>query len=62
MWFDTEERRWTVVRPFGPGLVDSTHWFTVTFSIEATEKLSWQVDTRKQEVSLIKETVAYSAI
>ena len=52
-WFDTDERRWTVVRPFGPGGVDSTHWFTVTYLIGTTEKLSWQVDTRKQEVSLI---------
>ena len=46
-WFDTDERRWTVTRPFGPGGVDSTHWFTVTYLIGTTESLSWQVDTRK---------------
>ena len=53
-WFDTDERRWTVTRPFAPGVVDSTHWFTVTYLIGATESLSWQVDTRKSKVSLIK--------
>lgn len=54
-WFDTDQRHWTVARPFGPGGVDSTHWFTVTYSISESQKLSWHVDTRKQEVSLIKE-------
>lgn len=53
-WFDTDERRWTVARPFGPGGIDSTHWFTVTYLVGGTESVSWQVDTRKQEVSLIK--------
>jgi len=52
-WFDTDERRWSVTRPFGPGGVDSTHWFTVTYLPGATETLSWEVDTRKLEVSLI---------
>lgn len=52
-WFDTDERRWTVTRPFGPGGVDSTHWFTVTYLVGTTESLSWQVDTRKLKVSLI---------
>ena len=54
-WFDTDERRWTVTRPFSPGGIDSTHWFTVTYLIGATESLSWQVDTRKSEVSLINK-------
>ncbi|HKU72637.1 MAG TPA: hypothetical protein VJR02_01840 [Pyrinomonadaceae bacterium] len=46
-WFDTDERRWTVTRPFGPGGVDSTHWFTVTYFVGSTESLSWHVDTHK---------------
>ncbi|HEX7333837.1 MAG TPA: hypothetical protein VF290_20205 [Pyrinomonadaceae bacterium] len=54
-WFDTDERRWTVTRPFAPGVMDSTHWFTVTYLVGATESLSWQVDTRKSEVSLIQK-------
>ena len=53
-WFDTDERRWTVTRPFSPGGIDSTHWFTVTYIIGESEKLSWFVDTSKQEVSLVK--------
>ena len=53
-WFDTDERRWTVTRPFSPGGFDSTHWFTVTYLVGATGSLSWQVDTRKSEVSLIQ--------
>ena len=54
-WFDTDERRWTVTRPFSPGGFDSTHLFTVTYLVGTTESLSWQVDTRKLEVSLIQE-------
>jgi hypothetical protein len=54
-WFDTDERRWTVARPFAPGGIDSTHWFTVTYIVGASEKLSWHVDTSKQEVTLMKE-------
>jgi len=61
-WFDTDERRWTVTRPFAPGVVDSTHWFTVTYLIGRTEGLSWQVDTRKSEVSLIKEHSPNAAV
>ena len=54
-WFDTDDRRWGILRPFGPGGVDSTHWFIVTYVVGKDKKLSWQVDTRKQEVSLLKE-------
>jgi hypothetical protein len=54
-WFDTDDRRWTVTRPFSPGGIDSTHWFTVTYLVGVSEKLSWHVDTRKQEVTLMKE-------
>jgi hypothetical protein len=48
-WFDTDERTWSVTRPFGPGGIDSTHWFVVTYSVGA-QKLSWSVDTRKRKV------------
>ena len=61
-WFDTDERRWTVTRPFGPGGVDSTHWFTVTYLVGATESLSWHVDTHKLEVSLINKQSTNAAI
>jgi hypothetical protein len=61
-WFDTDERRWMVTRPFGPGGVDSTHLFMVTYFVGATESLSWQVDTRKSEVSLINKQVANATI
>lgn len=54
-WFDTDERRWTVTRPFPPGGVDSTHWFEVTYLVGSTQTLSWHVDTRKQEVSLTRK-------
>jgi hypothetical protein len=57
-WFDTDERRWSVARPFGPGGIDSTQWFTVTYLVGETESLSWQVNTRKLEVSLITKLSA----
>ena len=53
-WFDTDDRRWNVLGPFGPGGVDSTHWFMVTYIVGKDKKLVWQVDTRKREVSLLK--------
>lgn len=56
--FNTDERRWSVTRPFGPGGVDSTQWFTVTYLVGETENLSWQVDTGKLKVSLITKDSA----
>jgi hypothetical protein len=54
-WFDTDDRHWTVARPFGPGFIDSTHWFTVTYLVGGSEMLSWEVDTHKQKVTLMTE-------
>ena len=33
-WHDTKERIWSAKRPFGPGVVDSTHYFQVSYSID----------------------------
>lgn len=53
-WFDTDERRWSVTRPFGPGGVDSTHWFVVQYVV-GDAKLAWTVDTEKRKVTLSQE-------
>ena len=47
---DTLARDWSVVRPIAPGVVDSTHWFTVTYSIDGKVKASWNVNTRTGEI------------
>jgi hypothetical protein len=52
-WHDTEERTWTVRRPFAPGVIDSTHLFTVTYRIGDKRVAAWQVDTRAGTVSEI---------
>ncbi len=44
-WHDTDTRTWTVKRPFGPGLIDSTHWFHITYLVDGREAGSWIVDT-----------------
>ena len=49
-WFDTEERTWLVKRPFGPGVIDSTHMFNVYYRIAGKEAASWLVDTRAGDV------------
>ena len=46
-WFDTNRRAWTVKRPFGPGVFDSTHWFVVQYEIDGRVVATWSVDTRE---------------
>ena len=53
-WHDVKRRGWTVQRPFGPGVIDSTHWFNVTYQIDGKPVAKWFVDTRKREVRQIK--------
>jgi hypothetical protein len=53
-WFDTIERTWVVRRPFGPGIFDSTHWFTVSYKIKDEIVASWSVDTDKNKVEKTK--------
>jgi hypothetical protein len=53
-WFDTDERRWAVSRPFSPGRIDSTHMFNVTYILNSKELISWRVDTRKKSIMVIK--------
>ena len=50
-WFDTIERAWTVIRPFGPAYYDSTHWFAVQYEIDGKVVATWSVDTRERTVS-----------
>jgi len=51
-WFDVKERAWSVRRPFGPGVIDSTHMFVVTYSIGGKKLATWHVDTDKKTVKL----------
>ena len=51
-WHDTIMRTWSVARPVAPGVVDSTHWFSVSYSINATVVCRWSVDTSKNKVEL----------
>lgn len=50
-WHDTRERTWTVRRPFSPGLINSTHWFDVSYRIDGKEVASWFVDTGRGKVT-----------
>jgi len=49
-WYDTQERQWTVKRPYGPGFIDSTHIFDVHYKIDGKVVLSCFVDTRRRTV------------
>ena len=53
-WHDTITRSWSVTRPVAPGVVDSTHWFIVAYSINGVVVCSWSVDTRKKKADLQK--------
>jgi len=43
---DTKERTWSVKRPVGPGVLDTTHTFIVIYKIDGATVASWQVDSR----------------
>lgn len=49
-WFDTKERSWSARRPIGPGYIDSTHMFEVTYRIDGVAVATWSVDTAKRAV------------
>jgi hypothetical protein len=51
-WHDTITRSWSATRPVAPGVVDSTHWFQVTYSISDKIVASWSVDIRKKKATL----------
>ena len=51
-WHDTFTRSWSVTRPVAPGVIDSTHWFMVSYSINGIVACSWSVDTRKKKAEL----------
>ena len=53
-WFDIEERKWIVKRPFRPGYIDSTHTFFVSYMINEKVVARWSVDTKYKEVSLME--------
>lgn len=44
-WHDAKERSWSVERPAEPGVLDTTHTFTVTYRIDGILVASWRVDT-----------------
>lgn len=49
-WFDTMERTWVVHRPVGPGVFDSTRWFTVSYKIKDEIVAYWSVNTAQKTV------------
>ncbi len=54
-WHDVEERRWIVKRPFYPGLVDSTHMFSVDYIINEKTVAQWSVDINYNTVELAEK-------
>lgn len=46
-WHDTQTRTWSVRRPFDPGVLDTTHYFEVSYSIGGTAVATWIVNTRR---------------
>jgi hypothetical protein len=47
---DVKERTWIVQRPFGPGIIDSTRIFNVSYRVDGKEAAAWLVDTGKGQV------------
>jgi hypothetical protein len=44
--FDTKVRTWTAKRPVAPGVLDSRHYFEVTYAIDGEVLARWAVNTR----------------
>src|SRR3712207_1371606 len=40
-WHDTKERTWVAQRPFGPGFINSTHLFDVSYRIDGKVAAAW---------------------
>jgi hypothetical protein len=53
-WHDVKERAWQVQRPYYPGVIDSTHLFTVSYRIAGKQVAAWDVDTGRGTVEEIK--------
>lgn len=53
-WHDTKVRGFRVLRPFGPGTIDSTHLFTVIYAIDKKAVQCWWVDTRHKTVKAME--------
>jgi hypothetical protein len=53
-WHDVKERTWSVRRPFHPGIINSTHLFTVSYHIDGKPVAAWQVDTGSGTVDEVK--------
>ena len=56
-WHDTKERAWSVKRPFGPGVVDSTHYFVVRYAVDGHAVGAWSVNTRTSQVATLGESL-----
>ena len=56
-WHDTHARTWTAKRPFGPGVLDTTHYFEVTYAIDGKVVATWMVNTRFHQVGGAGESV-----
>jgi hypothetical protein len=52
-WHDIIQRSWDAGRPFAPGVIDSTHFFLVSYSIGGVEIARWFVDTLKRTAQLV---------
>lgn len=52
-WHDTIQRSWYAGRPFAPGVIDSTHFFLVSYLIGGIVIARWSVDTRKRTAQLV---------
>ncbi len=49
-WIDTDVHTWSVRRIFGPGRVDTTHDFFVSYSVNGKLQASWLVNTTAKTV------------
>ncbi|MBX9693451.1 MAG: hypothetical protein K2Z81_13770 [Cyanobacteria bacterium] len=57
-WHDTCERQWSVRRPFGPGYINSTQMFQVSYSINGKTVGKWFVDTKTKRINSLDEKSA----
>ena len=49
-WHDVQDRTWSVRRPFHPGVLDTTHYFEVSYSIGGRAVATWKVNTKRRLV------------
>ena len=56
-WLDTGVREWRVQRPVGPGFMNTTEFFSVTYLVDGEQRAHWNVNTKRMTFAREGESI-----